>query len=77
MRETAETFSRVTGRRVEYRQLSWEELERQAGAEMTTMYRWFERVGYDADLAALRREFGELTSIEQYLHSHGWAGAGA
>jgi uncharacterized protein YbjT (DUF2867 family) len=38
----------------------------------------FERpndVGYDADIAALRQEYPELTTFEQYLRSHGWEGA--
>ncbi len=36
--------------------------------EIAVMLEWFERVGFDADLPALEREFGRLTRIED------WAG---
>jgi len=77
MLEVVKIFSRVTGKPVEYRQISWEEFENQTGPEITKMYRWFEEVGYDANLAELRKEFGELTGLEQYLKSHNWTRADA
>ena len=46
--------------------------EQQAGAEMTTMYRWFENVGYGADLAQLKRDFPAPTDFESYLREHDW-----
>src|SRR5262249_19120783 len=76
MREVAETFRRVLARPVTYRQVPWDEFEKQAGPELTTMYRWFESVGYEADLPALRHQFGELTDLETYLRSHGWGPGG-
>lgn len=36
--------------------------------EIALMLEWFERVGFDADIPALEREFGKLTRIED------WAG---
>ena len=36
------------------------------------MYRWFENVGYAADLAALKRDFPETTDFESYLRDRGW-----
>jgi hypothetical protein len=41
------------------------------------MYGWFERYGYEADVAALRREYPGLLTLEGYLRENGWAGAGA
>lgn len=72
MQQVAEIFSHVLGRAIQYQQVPWDQFERQAGAELARMYRWFEDVGYGADLAALRREFGELTALEPYLCEHGW-----
>ena len=48
------------------------DLNQQAGAEMTTMYRWFESVGYGADLAQLKRDFPAPTDFESYLREHDW-----
>jgi hypothetical protein len=46
--------------------------EQQAGAEMTTMFRWFENVGFGADLAQLKSNFPAPTDFESYLHEHDW-----
>jgi uncharacterized protein YbjT (DUF2867 family) len=75
MPEIAETFARVIGREVSYYQVPWDQYEEQMGEELTVMNRWFNDVGYEADIAALRQEYPELTSFERYLRSHGWAGA--
>jgi uncharacterized protein YbjT (DUF2867 family) len=73
MTEIAASFSRVMGKTVSFQQIPFETFEQQAGKEVTTMYRWFERVGYDADLAELKRDFPEPTDFESYLRYHGWA----
>ncbi len=73
MTEIAASFSRVMGKTVSYQQIPFEMFEQQAGKEVTTMYRWFERVGYDADLAELKHDFPEPTDFESYLRDHGWA----
>jgi uncharacterized protein YbjT (DUF2867 family) len=75
MPEIAETFGRVIGRDVEYYPMPWAQFEEQMGEEFAVMYRWFNDVGYEADIAALRHEYPELTTFERYLHSHGWEGA--
>jgi uncharacterized protein YbjT (DUF2867 family) len=75
MPKIAETFGRVIGRDVEYYQVPWDQFEEQMGEEYAVMYRWFNDVGYEADIAALRQEDLELITFEQYLRSHGWEGA--
>jgi uncharacterized protein YbjT (DUF2867 family) len=75
MPEIAETFGRVVGREIAYYQVPWEQFEEQMGEEYTVMYRWFNDVGYEAEIAALRQEYPELTTFEGYLRSHGWEGA--
>jgi uncharacterized protein YbjT (DUF2867 family) len=75
MSEIAETFGRVIGREVSYYQVPWDQFEEQMGEEATVNYRWFNEVGYEADIAALRQEHPELTTFERYLRSHGWEGA--
>lgn len=75
MPQIAETFGRVIGREVDYYQVPWDQFEEQMGEEFAVMYRWFNDVGYEADIDALRREYSELTTFERYLRSHGWESA--
>ena len=71
MPEIAETFGGVIGKEISYYQVPWEQFEEQMGEEGAVMYRWFNEVGYEADIAALRQEYPELTTFERYLCSHG------
>lgn len=75
MLQMAETFSRVTSREVSYVQVPWDRFREFAGKEITIMYRWFNEVGYQADIAALRKEYPDLMTLERYLRTHGWEGA--
>jgi uncharacterized protein YbjT (DUF2867 family) len=77
MPEAAEAFSLVTGREVSYYQVPWDQFREQMGEEYAVMYEWFNDVGYEADILALRSEYAELTTLEQYLRGHGWEGAGS
>jgi uncharacterized protein YbjT (DUF2867 family) len=73
MTEIAAAFSRVLGKPVNYQQIPFEAFEQQAGEEVTIMYRWFENVGYIADLAQLKRDFPAPIDFESYLRDHNWA----
>jgi uncharacterized protein YbjT (DUF2867 family) len=73
MTEIAAAFSRVLGKSVKYQQIPFEAFEQQSGEEVTIMYRWFENVGYAANLAQLKRDFSELTDFESYLRDHNWS----
>jgi len=53
----------------------WDQFRQNAGEEMTRMYQWFEDVGYHVDIAALRREFPGLTTLEQVLRQQDWTAA--
>ena len=72
MKETAQVFSRVMGRDIEYVQVPWDRFEREAGEEMTVMYRWFEDQGYAADIEALRKEYPPLKRLVDFLKEKGW-----
>lgn len=72
MTEIAAAFSQVLGKPVAYQQIPFEGFEQQAGEEVTIMYRWFENVGYAADLAQLKREFSKLSDFDSYLRDRGW-----
>jgi uncharacterized protein YbjT (DUF2867 family) len=75
MPEIAQTFGTVIGREVSYYQVPWDQFEEQMGEEVTVNYRWFNDVGYEADIAALQQEYPELTTFERHLRSHAWEGA--
>ena len=65
----AQAFATASGRDVHYRQVPWDEFEKQAGHEITVMYRWFQDVGYHVDIGALRQELPSLTSFEHWLNN--------
>jgi uncharacterized protein YbjT (DUF2867 family) len=67
MTEIAAAFSHVLGKSVNYQQIPFEAFEQQAGEEVTIMYRWFEKVGYIANFAELKRDFSALSDFESYL----------
>lgn len=71
MRQTAAVFSEVTGRNVQYIQISWDTFKEKMGEESTTMFRWFEEKGYEADIEKLRREYPALKSLKAFLQTTG------
>lgn len=72
MPQVAQVFSRVIAQEVKYVQLPWDQFHSSAGEETTTMYKWFNNVGYNADIATVRQEYSNIQTLEQYLRSHGW-----
>src|SRR5205807_143665 len=53
-----------------YSQIPWDEFEKQAGREMAVMFRWFQDVGYHADIAAIRHELPGLMSFERWRNTY-------
>ena len=70
MSELAQALSVSVGHDVSYVQVPWDEFEKQAGKEMTLMFRWFQDTGYHADIASVRHEYPALTSVGRWLNSH-------
>jgi len=68
--EEVEILSRVSGRKFTYFQVPMANI-RQMSEDMAVMYEWFERVGYNLDIAALKREFPEV----RWHTFEGWAKA--
>jgi uncharacterized protein YbjT (DUF2867 family) len=70
-REMAAILSNVAGRSVEYVEVPLERVR--AGSEdLALMFEWFDRVGYSADIAALRREYPEVgwQTFEAWARTH-------
>ncbi|MDH3380945.1 MAG: NmrA/HSCARG family protein [Gammaproteobacteria bacterium] len=70
--EFVDVLSRSTGVDVKHRQLTWSEYEKQNGAEMTAMMRWFDETGYAVDISALRSQYPNLLTYQQYLRGLDW-----
>jgi uncharacterized protein YbjT (DUF2867 family) len=70
MPETAEILAEALGRPIAFAQTPIEQV-RQYSKEMALMLEWFERVGYNADIAGLEREFGRaLTRLPEWARRH-------
>ncbi len=70
--QMAEAFERVSGIPTRYEQQPIERL-RAVRADLATMFDWFEREGYRADLPALRRIRPDLINLETWLYTD-WTG---
>jgi uncharacterized protein YbjT (DUF2867 family) len=57
MPQAAATLSKALGRTIEYVRIPIDEV-RKSGEDFAIMLEWFDRVGYDADIRALAKEFG-------------------
>ncbi len=72
--QIAETFAKVIGRPV---RLAAPQMPEGAAPapEQLAMFQFFNGEGYDADLAALRRLYPPLKTLEQWLRATGWENA--
>ena len=75
MEEITATLSRVTGRELRYRQMSWEQCAEEQGEELMLMYRYFDRFGMDGVPQFLRRWHPGAVTFEAYLREAGWRDA--
>jgi uncharacterized protein YbjT (DUF2867 family) len=66
--------SRITGRPFAYYQIPLAVIRQNMGEDGAKMYEWFDRVGFTADLPALRREFPDvaLQSFESWAMTLDW-----
>jgi uncharacterized protein YbjT (DUF2867 family) len=71
--DAVEILSRVTGKTFSYFQVPMAAI-RKMSDDMVTMYEWFDRVGYQLDIAALKRDFPEVGwhSFEDWAKGLDW-----
>ena len=69
MNQIAQALGRVLGEDLKYVQVPWDKFEQQVGQEMTLMFKWFDNVGYHADISALRQQHSSLVSFERWMQS--------
>lgn len=71
--QAAALLTYVSGRRLRYEEVPLEEV-RERSEDLGRMYEWFQRVGYHADIAALRRDYPEVRwhTFEDWARSQDW-----
>ena len=73
MQEVAAQLSKVTGRSIQFQALPLEQAEAALGHDLATMFRWFNEVGYQINVAALKQTFGiPLTTFAEWIKTVDW-----
>jgi uncharacterized protein YbjT (DUF2867 family) len=67
-----DTFSEVMGREVAYTRQPLDEYLEGFPPPLRPLFRWYDEVGYEADVEGLRARYPDLISLEQYLRATGW-----
>jgi uncharacterized protein YbjT (DUF2867 family) len=72
--EQAKILSQAIGRPINYQEIPIA-AARQQSEDTALMFEWFDRIGYDADIAALRRDFPEVRwhSFADWAHEFDWS----
>lgn len=74
MPDVAAHLSKVTGRSIQFQGLPLEQAEAAMGHDLATMFRWFNEVGYQINVAALKQTFGiPLTTFAEWSKTVDWA----
>src|SRR5215211_5829776 len=76
--EVATILTRVTGHEINYVELPLEQVRQAMGEDGARMLEWFDRVGYSADIEALRREHPEVGwhTFEEWTKEQDWSALG-
>ena len=72
--EQAKILSQAIGRPIDYQEIPIAAV-RQQSEDVALMFEWFDRVGYDADIAALHRDFPEVRwhSFTDWAREFDWS----
>src|SRR4029077_15487777 len=72
--EQAKILSHAIGRPINYQEIPIA-AARQQSEDVAVMFEWFDRVGADADIAALRRDFSEVRwhSFADWARAFDWS----
>lgn len=76
--DLARRLSALTGRELGYFQIPIEAVREQS-EDFALMFEWFDEVGYNVDVEALRRDYPEVgwTTIDEWLGSQDWSVLGS
>ena len=62
----------MLGQEVVYNQQPLEAYLETFPKPLRPLFRWYDEVGYTVDVDGLRREYPNLTTLDQYLRATGW-----
>ena len=76
--QVAEVLTQVTGREIHYLKVPLEQVRQTMGEDGALMFKWFDEVGYSADIEALRREHLEVGwhTFEEWAKEQNWSTLG-
>jgi len=73
MPEAAAQLTHAIGRPIRFQEFPMEQAEAAMGHDLTTMFRWFNEVGYAIDLPALKQKFQmPLTTFAEWIKTVDW-----
>ncbi len=70
--EYVQTIGNVMGRSVPYNQQPLEDYLDAMPKPLRPLFRWYENVGYEADVDSFRQRYPNLTTLDGYLRATGW-----
>ena len=70
--EYVDTYSTVMGREIIYTQMPLEDYLATMPKPLRPLFRWYDEVGYEADVDALRARYPNLITLDAYLRATGW-----
>lgn len=68
--QMAYLFAKLLGRDVKYKQISIEQLKKTIGEDYALMFEWFNKKGYEANIASLRKNNPRLKTLRQWSVEH-------
>jgi uncharacterized protein YbjT (DUF2867 family) len=73
--QMAAIISRASNRKIEYCELSLVQAQESMGAELATMFAWFDTTGFDVEVDALRKRFPSVgwMTFEQWALAQDWS----
>jgi uncharacterized protein YbjT (DUF2867 family) len=73
MPETAAQLTHAIGRPIRFQEFPIEQAEAAMGDDLTTMFRWFNEVGYAIDIPTLKQKFQmPLTTFAEWIKTVDW-----
>jgi uncharacterized protein YbjT (DUF2867 family) len=72
VQEYVDTFSRVMGIEIVYRQIPLDQFLINMPKPLRPLFQWYDEAGYEADVASLRKRYPNLRTLDQYLRETGW-----
>jgi uncharacterized protein YbjT (DUF2867 family) len=76
VQDHVDVFSAVMGQPVQYNRLPLDTFLSALPKPLRPLFRWYDEVGYEADVDGLRQQLPQLSTLRQYLQSNGWRDTG-